>query len=125
MAVQVVVVDDTEHVRRMLVEMLTIDNFDVVGQAPNGSESITVTEETDPDVVIMDYNMPGMDGLAASRRILELRPDQPIILYTAYLDEALKEEARRAGITVCLHKTEGLGRLERHIADLARVIGRV
>jgi DNA-binding NarL/FixJ family response regulator len=125
LAVRVVVVDDTEHVRRMLVEMLTIDDFDVVGQAGDGIEAVEVVERATPDVVIMDYNMPRVDGLGASRRILDVRPHQPIILYTAYLDEALRQEASDAGITVCLHKTEGLGRLERHVADLARVIGRV
>jgi CheY-like chemotaxis protein len=61
-----------------------------------------------------------MDGLEASRRIREQRPDQPIILYTAYLDTRLEQEARQAGVAICVGKVEGLGRLERHITELAR-----
>ena len=124
MSAKVVVVDDTEHVRAMLVEMLEIDGFMVVGQAGSGAQAITIADEQDPDVVIMDYQMPGMDGLEAARRIRARRSDQSIILYSAYLDSEIESRAKQAGIALCVGKVEGLPQLERHISELTRQISR-
>jgi CheY-like chemotaxis protein len=121
---KVVVVDDTTHVRAMLAEMLEIDGFMVVGQAASGAQAIAIADQHDPDVVVMDYQMPGMNGLEAARRIRARRSDQSIILYTAYLDDELKQRAREAGIAVCVGKTEGLPQLERNISELTREISR-
>jgi CheY-like chemotaxis protein len=121
-SVRVLVVDDTDHVRSMLVDMLQLDGFDVVGEAPSGRAAMTLATESDPDVIVMDYKMPGMDGLAAARRIRVDRPDQAIILYTAYLDKLLEDEARAAGVAICVGKVEGLTELERHINELRRDI---
>jgi len=118
--VKVLVVDDTDHVRNMLVDMLELDGFDVVGQAASGSEAVEIVAGSDPDVIVMDYKMPGMDGLTAARAIRENRSSQPIILYTAYLDAALEAEAKAAGIALCIGKVEGLNQLERHITELCR-----
>jgi two-component system, chemotaxis family, chemotaxis protein CheY len=118
MGVRVLVVDDTDHVRTMLAEMLSMDGFDVVGQASGGAEAITLATEHDPAVVVMDLKMPEMDGLEATRQIKQTRPGQPVILYTAYLDPTIEAEAREAGVTICLGKIEGLGELEREIARL-------
>jgi CheY-like chemotaxis protein len=118
--VKVVVVDDTEHVRNMLVDMLELDGFLVVGQAPSGDAAIEVVSRSDPDVIVMDYRMPGMDGLAAAEIIRRQRPTQAIILYTAYLDARIEADAKRAGIAVCIGKVEGLNQLERQIQELCR-----
>ena len=120
MDVKVLVVDDTHHVRTMLVEMLELDGFRVVGQAANGTEAIGIVPEKEPDVIVMDYKMPDMDGLAAAEKIRQTRPDQPIILYTAYLDKGLEDKARDAGVALCVGKVEGLPQLERHIQQLCR-----
>ena len=120
MAVKVLVVDDTDHVRNMLVDMLELDGFQVVGQAANGTEAIDLTRHKEPDVIVMDYKMPDMDGLAAAESIRQTRPDQPIILYTAYLDHGLEQKARDAGVALCVGKVEGLAQLERHIRELCR-----
>ena len=68
MGQRVLIVDDTEHVREMLEAMLELDGFDVVGAAASGEDAIPLAVEKQPDVIVMDYKMPGMDGLAASRR---------------------------------------------------------
>ena len=123
-SVRVLVVDDTDHVRNMLVDMLELDGFDVVGQAASGNDALGIVEKTAPDVIVMDYKMPGMDGLTAARAIRELRGEQPIILYTAYLDANIEAEAKAAGIALCIGKVEGLNQLERHITELCRDLGR-
>ncbi|MGH2700299.1 MAG: response regulator [Actinomycetota bacterium] len=124
MSAKVVVIDDTPHVRAMLVEMLEIDGFTVVGQGGSGAEAILVADQRDPDVIIIDYQMPGIDGLEASRRIRARRPDQSIILYTAYLDHELELRAAEAGVAACVGKVEGLNQLERRISELTRAIHR-
>ncbi|MFN2588633.1 MAG: response regulator transcription factor [Actinomycetota bacterium] len=123
MTVKVLVVDDTDHVRSMLVDMLELDGFEVVGEAASGSEAVDAAGARDPDVIVMDYKMPGMDGLSAAREIRATRPAQGIILYTAYLDRELEEEARESGVALCVGKVEGLSQLERHISELCRDFG--
>lgn len=123
MTVKVLVVDDTDHVRSMLVDMLELDGFDVVAEAASGTEAVDAATSHDPDVIVMDYKMPGMDGLTAAREIRSTRPSQGIILYTAYLDQKLEKEARDSGVALCVGKVEGLSQLERHITELCRDFG--
>ena len=118
MTVSVLVVDDTDHVRRMLVEMLKLDGFDVVGGAGDGAEAVTMATSLDPDVIVMDLRMPEVDGIEATRRIKTTRPQQVVILYTAYLDQAIEDRARDAGVTICLGKIQGLQELERELSRL-------
>ena len=119
MTVRVFVVDDTAHVRKMLVQMLELSGFEVVGQAASGEEAVDSVAAVDPQVVVVDYKMPGLDGIATARRIKSHRPDQAIILYTAYLDPQLQDEAAEAGVSLCVGKVEGITTLERDIRRLA------
>lgn len=118
MAIRVLIVDDTDHVREMLAQMLLLDGFDVVGKARSGSEAIAMVSLAAPDIVIMDYKMPQMDGITATRQIREVVPTMPVILYTAYLDDDLERRARDAGISACIGKVEGITSLEREISAL-------
>jgi DNA-binding NarL/FixJ family response regulator len=123
MSVRVMVVDDTDHVRNLLMEMLELDGFDVVGEAATGSQAVETAAQVTADVIVMDYKMPDIDGLAAARKIRQDRPDQAIVLYTAYLDADLEVRAKEAGIALCIGKVEGLNQLERHITELCRDLG--
>lgn len=116
--IRVMVVDDTDHVRRMLTSMLSLDGFEVVGNAAGGNQAIENVQQADPDVVVIDYKMPGMDGLDTARGIRAARPDQVMILYTAYIDDKLEHDAAAAGISLCVGKVEGLASLEREISRL-------
>lgn len=107
-----------------MAEMLELDGFIVVGQAASGLDAVALSNDADPDVIVMDYKMPGMDGLEASKSIRANRPDQAIVLYTAYLDPELEHQAREAGVAMCVGKIEGLNQLERHITELTRDLGR-
>ncbi len=106
--------------RQLLEQILSLDEFEVVGSAANGASALPLMEEADPDVIVLDYNMPGLDGLMTARLIKEERPDQAIILYTAYLDAELERKATRAGIALCVEKAEGILTLE---ADIRRLAG--
>ena len=112
------IVDDTPHVLKMLGSMLSIDGFEVVSQASSGAEAIELAGEARPDVVVMDYKMPVMDGLTAARELRARRPNQVVVLYTAYIDAALEAEAADVGVALCLDKIEGLASLEREISRL-------
>ena len=118
MSVKVLVVDDTDHVRVMMADMLSLDGFEVVGRAASGAEALTLAAETDPDVVVMDLKMPDLDGLETTKLLKESRPDQAVILYTAYLDRVIEAQAREHGVTLCVGKSEGLPELERQISQL-------
>ena len=118
MAVRVLVVDDTEHVRSMLADMLTLDGFDVVGQAANAEAAVDVAIATHPDIAIMDLRLPGTDGIEATRRLRAACPGTSVILYTAYLTDEIRAEAAAAGAAHCLRKTDGLIELERELSRL-------
>jgi CheY-like chemotaxis protein len=117
-AIRVMVVDDTDHVRRMLRAMLELDGFEVVAEAEGGLTAVEQVGVADPDVVVIDYKMPDLDGLAAAERIRADRPDQVMILYTAFIDDELRQRAAEVGVAVCLGKVEGLESLEREITRL-------
>lgn len=117
-SIRVLVVDDTDHVRDLVADMLRLDGFQVVGQAASVLEALALSTATDPHVVVMDLKMPDVDGIEGTRRLRELRPDQLVVLYTAYLDAEIERQARAAGAALCLSKVEGLPRLEREIIRL-------
>ena len=120
--IRVMVVDDTAHVLRMLSAMLSLDGFEVVGEAAGGAAAIEAVEEADPDVVVMDYRMPLMDGLTAARQIRSRRPGQIVVLYTAFIDEEIERRAAEVGVSLCVGKVEGLASLEREISRLCAAL---
>ncbi|HUQ62958.1 MAG TPA: response regulator [Acidimicrobiales bacterium] len=117
--VRVMVVEDTDHVRRMLTSMLALDGFEIVAEAADGEQAVEAVAAADPDVIVIDYKMPAMDGLAVARLVRETRPQQVVILYTAYVDAAIEREAAAAGVSLCVDKMEGLASLEREISRLS------
>ncbi len=108
--------DDTAHVRRMLRSMLELDGFEVVAEAADAAEAVERAAQSEPDVIVIDYRMPLTDGIEAARQILQHRPEQVTVLYTAYIDADLERRAAEAGIAFVLGKEQGLEPLEREIA---------
>ena len=120
--IRVLVVDDTDHVREMVVTILEIDDFDVVGQASDGEAAVEAATRLDPDVVVIDYMMPVLDGIETSRKIRATRPDQTIIMYSAFVDATVAARAAEVGVSLC-GKTDGLGALEHEIVRLCKGAG--
>jgi DNA-binding NarL/FixJ family response regulator len=123
MTVSLLIVDDTEHVRRMLVDILSLHGFDIVGEAATGHDAIRMAVEQGPDVVVMDLKMPGTDGVEAARQIREQRPDMQVILYSAFVDAEVEARAREVGVAVCIPKLSGVEALAREISALAMDLG--
>lgn len=121
--ISVLVVEDTDHVRRMLTTVLSIDGFDVVGAVGDGRAALAEITRVDPDVVVIDYKMPAMDGLETARRIKADRPDQHVVLYTAFAEDDVIRDAAEIGVAVCVGKDEGMGTLEQEIRRLCRGLG--
>jgi DNA-binding NarL/FixJ family response regulator len=123
MSVRLLLVDDTEHVRKMLVEILELHGFQIVAEAGDGHEAVSQAMEHDPDVIVMDLRMPGQDGVEAARHIRAERPDQHVIIYSAYIDEEVQTRAREVGVAVCIPKLSGVEALAREISALAMDLG--
>jgi DNA-binding NarL/FixJ family response regulator len=102
------IVDDQADVRRLIRLIIEDANQElfVSGEAASGEAAIEAADALGPAVVLMDFMMPDMDGLAAAEAILSRRPGQAVILCTAFLDEALEARATAAGIKGCLSKME-------------------
>ena len=83
--IKVLLVDDHAILRAGLKALLeTYDDIEVIGEAANGEEAIRQTREHQPDVVVMDVMMPGMNGLTALRYILEDNPEARVLMLTQY-----------------------------------------
>ena len=101
----VVLADDHAVVRagiKLLIELT--DRYEVVGEADTGEAVVEQVAELKPDLVIMDIRMPGMDGIAATRRITKRHPDIRVLVLTAYDDPEYVEAAIEAGAMGCLGK---------------------
>ena len=93
---RVLVAEDEALIRLDLVELLTDEGFEVVGQATDGEEAVGLARELEPDLVIMDVKMPRMDGISAAEIIAEERI-APVVMLTAFSQRDLVERARDAG----------------------------
>ena len=90
MATRVLVVDDSGFFRRRVSEMLNADpRLEVIGMAENGQEAIRMTAELKPDVITMDIEMPVLDGISATRRIMTRTPT-PIIMFSSLTTDGAK-----------------------------------
>jgi len=103
MAARIVVADDESIIRMDLREMLTSLGYLVVGEAGDGRSAINLARETRPDLVIMDIQMPEMDGIAAARTLTQEKI-APVLFLTAYSQQELVEGAKDAGVVGFLVK---------------------
>lgn len=117
--IRVLVVDDHPIVRQGLVAYLgTRDDITVVGEAADGHGAIAAAARLHPDVVLLDLVMPRMDGVEATRRLLELVPDTRVLVLTSFAAEDQVVDAVRAGAAGYLLK-------DVEPADISAAIGAV
>jgi len=101
---RVLVVDDDDVLREALCTLLSERGFEVVGEAGDGPAGVSLARERHPDVVLMDFRMPGMDGLEATNLIKAEAPLVQAVVFTAYDDRTLDFEAARADVYCLLVK---------------------
>ena len=103
---RVLIVDDDEDMRFLSASYIRLanDGLEVAGSASSGQEGLDLWREESPDAIVLDYRMPGRDGLDIAEEILREDPDHPVILFSAYLDVATVARAAELGIRSCLSK---------------------
>lgn len=112
-ALRVIVVDDDPLARRMLRDVLQDAGIVVIAEAGGGREAIELSTYYRPDVVVMDLVMPGVDGIAATRQIVEQSPDVKVVMLTSSDSEEVGLMTLRAGASGFLCKSVGLDALPR------------
>ena len=109
---RVMVVDDHDFCREGLLEALAAEpDLQVVGECPDGADAVRLVDEACPDVIVMDLQMPGMNGAVATREVLRRRPAARVIIVTGMPDGPLVDQAIAAGAYACLPKTGDCGPL--------------
>jgi DNA-binding NarL/FixJ family response regulator len=103
----ILVVDDNASIRSAVCNLfMSVTDFEVCGEAENGREAIEKAQQLRPDLILMDLSMPIMNGIAAARVLKNLMPSVPIILFSGYSDVLSEKEARSAGISLVVSKSE-------------------
>jgi DNA-binding NarL/FixJ family response regulator len=97
--VRILVVDDNPSVRLYLRGVLELQStWKVCDEARTGGEALRRVAENPPDMILLDFQMPDLNGIDVARQITSLFPDIPILMVTVHLSRQLTDEARRAGI---------------------------
>jgi DNA-binding NarL/FixJ family response regulator len=104
---RIMLVDDNSIIRQGLIGLLASEqDMDIVGQASSGESAVNLVYEIQPDVVLMDINMPGMNGIQATRIIHSALPGINIIGLSMFLENVQTAAMRDAGAVNCISKSE-------------------
>ena len=110
--IKVMIVDDHPVVRDGLKTMLlAFDDLQLVGEAGDGNQAVAQCKRTQPDVILMDMVMPGMDGIATTRAVLEHYPRMKVIILTSFVEDRLVQDALVAGAAGYLLKNASINTL--------------
>jgi two-component system, chemotaxis family, chemotaxis protein CheY len=117
---RLLIVDDSNIMRRRIERSQQFDELEVVGAASNGVEAIELFRRTDPDLVTMDLTMPQMDGIECIEQIVRLKPAVRILVISALADKATAVDAMEKGANGFLNKPFTDRQLNEAIAELIR-----
>ncbi|HEX9423478.1 MAG TPA: response regulator transcription factor [Pyrinomonadaceae bacterium] len=119
--IRILLVDDQPLFREGLHTLLSVQpDFEVVGEAGNGEEAITLARSLLPSVVLMDLQMPVLDGVAATRRLHEEQPNSRVIVLTTFDDDEMVFDGLRAGAVGYLLKDASSEKLAEAVRVAAR-----
>jgi len=105
--IRILAVDDHKLIRRGIAALVATEpDMRVVAEGTNGREAVKEFRAHRPDVTLMDFQMPEMNGLEATRQIIKNSPGTPILMLTVYATSQLMEQARRAGVKGFCPKSE-------------------
>lgn len=118
-SLRVLIVDDDAPTRRIVSIALSLeDGFEVVGEAGDGKAALDVAERTQPDVILLDLEMPGMDGMQAIPVLREICPQSKIAVLSSYPDPFTLSDALNKGADTYLDKAMGLAQLPMMLLSL-------
>lgn len=120
MRLRILLADDHQIVRQGLKGMLEREGFEVVGEAADGREAVRLAGDLSPDVAILDFSMPLLNGLDAAREILRTSPRIGLILLTMHTEDHRVVGALRAGIRAYVLKTQAAEELVQAIREVSR-----
>jgi two-component system chemotaxis response regulator CheY len=109
MSYTVLIVDDSLFIREALCDLFEAEeDFDVCGDAENGREAVEIAQVLHPDLILLDLSMPVMNGLEAARVLKRLMPEVPLLMYSAFSDSFTEKQARSAGVSALVSKSENV-----------------
>jgi len=104
--IRVLIADDHAQIRRGLVDLINLEpDIEVVAEASHGQEAVQLSKTSIPEVVIMDVNMPGLDGIAATRTICSENPGIKVIGLSMLESRYVRKSMHAAGAQGCFSKT--------------------
>lgn len=114
-----IIVDDHLIFRQGLTSLINLENIaTVIGEASNGIEFLSLLTHLKPDLVLMDIDMPHMNGMEATRKAIELIPDLKIIAFTMFADEEYYYKMIELGVKGFILKSSGIQELEKAVHDV-------
>lgn len=106
MRTRFLIVDDSELVRRSLRTVLQANpEWEICGEAADGVSAVEMFKELRPNIVILDFQMPGINGIETARRMAEIAPTVPVVLFTQHASADLERHAHEVGIRSVVSKT--------------------
>jgi DNA-binding NarL/FixJ family response regulator len=119
--IRVLLVEDNQVFREALELVLGMrPDMEVVAAVPDGTSAAAAAREVRPDVVVMDYRLPGLDGVQATRAVREASPAAAVICLTASASLRERDALNEAGVVACLRKDQGLDAVISAIQDAAQ-----
>lgn len=120
-SLRLLIVDDEDLFVELVRELLASETgIEIVGRASNGEEAVRLTDSLSPDVVVMDVEMPLMDGIEATRRIHDRHPEVRVVIFTGSDAERDELRAREAGAVAYVRKAQMAGLLVEAIRRVTR-----
>jgi len=118
---KIIIVDDNLTFRQSLILLITIENIaQVIGKASNGIELMELLTNCKPDMVLMDIDMPEMNGIEATQKTLELMPDLKIIVFSMYGNEEYYTKMKQLGVKGYLLKSCDIDEFEKAIRKVTK-----
>jgi DNA-binding NarL/FixJ family response regulator len=122
--VRIVLVEDNEVFRDALELLLGMrEDVEIVASVGDGTAAVSAAKEYRPDVVLMDYRLPALDGIQATAQVVEEAPGVAVVALTASADAAEREALVEAGAVACLTKDQELEEIVAAILQAASVVG--
>lgn len=107
MRTRFLIVDDSELVRQGLRTVLQANpDWEIAGEAADGMSAVEMFKDVRPNVVIVDFQMPGINGIETARRMREIAPAVPVLMFTQHASADLERHARDVGIRSVVSKTD-------------------